>query len=280
MSDIILDFLNNILSGAFGSFDTLLGQMLGDVLYIEKLFSSALSTDSITKVYNYIYVFCCVLCSLKFCTKGFKIYILWRDGDADSSIQDMLTGVAQAVVVMVGFPYCYDLLASVTLTIGTGIMGNFGFSNVSMSDLASILLNPQKGIFLGIILLIYVIMVIVLFVMLIKRGVELLVLRLGMPFACTGLLDSDFGAFKSFVQTLIKTMFTSIIQITLFSLSIRLMTTISIMNLLCGIAAISTAYSTPTIMQGLLVPTGSTNIINKISSGARIASAAKSFIGG
>jgi len=279
MADIILDFLNNILNGAFGSFDTLMSQMLGDVLYIEKLFSAALSTDSITKVYNYIYVFCCVLVALKFCTKGFKIYILWRDGDADSSIQDMLTGVAQAVVVMVGFPYFYDLLASVTLTIGNGIMGNFGFSSVSLSDLSQLLLNPSKGLFLGIILLIYVIMVIVLFVMLIKRGVELLVLRLGMPFACTGLLDSDFGAFKSFMQTLFKTMFTSIIQITLFSLSIRLMTTISIMNLLCGIAVISTAYSTPTIMQGLLVPAGSTNSVNKIYAGARLASVAKNFMG-
>lgn len=278
MSDILLDLLNNLLKGAYGSFDTLMSQMLGDVLYIEKLFSDALSTNSITTVYNYIYAFCCVLVALKFCSKGFKIYILWRDGDADSSIQDMLIGVAQAVVAMVGFPYFYDLLASVTLTLGNGIMGGFGFSSVSMSDLFSLLLNPSKGLFLGIILLIYVIMVIVLFVMLIKRGVELLVLRLCIPFASTGLLDSDLGVFKSYMQTLFRTLFTSIIQITLFSLSIRLMTNLTIMNLLCGIAVVSTAYSTPTIMQGMLVPTGSTNIINKVSSGARVATALKSFV--
>lgn len=278
MDGIILDFLNKLLSSAYASFDTLMSNMLENLLYIEKLFSSALSIESITTVYNYIYVFCCCLVALKFLTKGFKIYILWRDGDADSSIQDMLIGVAQSVVVMVGFPYFYGLIADITRTLSNGIMDNFGFVSLSMTDMKQ-LFNPQTGLFEAIILLIYAIMLLVLYIKLIQRGVELLVLRLGVPFACLGLLDSDFGVFKSYMQALIKTLFTVIIQITLFSLSIRLMTRISVLNILCGIAVVTTAFQTPMLLQSFLVPAGSTNIMNKISSGARIASTAKSLIG-
>ncbi len=278
MTDIISDFLNNLIGGAFGSFDAIMVKLLTNMLYVEKLFSSALSTDSITKVYNYIYLFSCCLVALKFTTKGFKIYILWRDGDADSSVQDMLIGVAQASVSMAGFPYFYGLMADITQTLSDGIMSNFGFAAVSAADLIQ-LYNFNAGLFELIIILIYVIMVIVLCVMLIKRGVELLILRLGIPFASLGLLDSDFGVFKGYMQTLIKTLLTSIIQITLLSLSIRIMTNISIVNMLCGIAVISTAFSTPALMQNLLIPTGSTNVINKIASGARIASSAKALIG-
>lgn len=278
MTEIILDFLNNLIKGAFESFDAIMIRLLGNMLYVEKLFSNALSLESIMEVYNYIYLFCCCLVGLKFLTKGFKIYILWRDGDADSSVQDMLIGAAQASVVMAGFPLFYGMLASATENLSNGIMSNFGFSSVSASDLIQIF-NFNAGLFEIIIILIYIIMVIVLCVMLIKRGVELLVLRLGVPFAALGLLDSDFGVFKGYIQTLIKTMLTSIIQITLLSLSVRVITNLSVTNLLCGIAVISTAFSTPALMQSLLIPTGSTNVINKIASGARIASSAKSLIG-
>ena len=278
MTEIISDFLNNLIGGAFGSFDSIMVKLLGNMLFVEKLFSSALSTDSITNVYNYIYAFACGLVGLKYLSKGFKIYILWRDGDADSSVQDMLIGVAQSSVVMAGFPYFYGLLADVTEYLSNGIMSNFGFSSVATSDLIQ-MYNFNGATFELIIIVIYVIMVIVLCVMLIKRGVELMALRLGVPIAALGLLDSDFGVFKGYMQTLIKTMLTSIIQITLLSLSIRIMTSLSIVNLICGIAVISTAFSTPALMQSLLIPTGSTNIINKISSGARLISTTKNLIG-
>ncbi|MEA4895910.1 MAG: DUF6102 family protein, partial [Oscillospiraceae bacterium] len=241
MTDIITSFLNNLISGAFDGFDAIMLKLLENMLYVEKLLSGALSTNSITNVYNYIYAFACCLVGLKFLTKGFKIYILWRDGDADSSIQDMLTGSAQAAVAMAGFPYLYDLMADVTEKLSNGIMSNFGFSSVTMTDLFK--LNATGlGIFELIIIVIYLILVIVLYVMLIKRGVELLILRLGVPFASMGLLDSDYGVFKGYMQTLIKTLLTSIIQITLLSLSIRIMTNLSIVNLICSIAVISTAF--------------------------------------
>ncbi len=275
MTELFSEFLSNLLSSAFERFDALMLKLITNMLYVEKLFAGALSADSIVNVYNYIYAFACCLVCLKFLTKGFKIYILWRDGDADSSVQDMLIGIGQASVVMTGFPYCYDLMADVTEKLTDGITSNFGFGTVSVSALAQ--LFGSGGLFELILILIYVIMVFLLYIMLIKRGVELLILRLGMPFAAMGLVDSDFGVFKGYMQTLIKTLLTSVIQITLLSLSIRVMTNFSIVNLFCGMAIISSAFSTPALLQNILIPSGG-NTINKIYTGVRMASVAKSLI--
>lgn len=277
MTELIAEMLNKMIGEAFGFFDSLMISLIENMLYVEKLFSSVLSADSIMNVYNYIYAFACALVCLKFLAKGFKIYILWRDGDADSSIQDMIIGIAQAAVVMAGFPYLYDLMTDVTKALSNGIMGEFGLAGASAGQLFQ-LYTSTGMLFELIIILIYAIMVFVLYVMLIKRGVELMVLRLGVPFAALGLVDSNLGVFKGYMQTLVKTLLTSIIQITLLSLSIRIMTNFGVVNLICGMAVISTAFSTPTLMQNLLIPTGSTNIVNKVYTGARLASAAKNLI--
>lgn len=269
MTDLFSDFLSTLLGSAFEYFDDLLLKLITNMLYVEELFSNALSTDSITNVYNYIYAFACCLVALKFLTKGFKIYILWRDGDADSSVQDMLIGVAQASVVMAGFPYCYGLMADVTEKLADGIMSNFGFG--ALSSAAMTQLMGSGGLFELIIILIYAVMVFVLYIKMIKRGVELLILRLGLPFATLGLVDSDFGVFKGYIQTLIKTLLTSVIQITLMSMSIRVMTNFSFVNLICGMAIISTAFSTPALLQNILIPTGGGNTFNKVYMGARVA---------
>ncbi|MEG2268328.1 MAG: DUF6102 family protein, partial [Acinetobacter sp.] len=263
MTELIAEMLNKMIGEAFGYFDSLMISLIENMLYVEKLFSNVLSADSIMNVYNYIYAFACALVCLKFLAKGFKIYILWRDGEADSSIQDMLVGIAQAAFVMAGFPYLYDLMTDVTKALSNGIMGKFGLAEASATQLFQ-LYTSTGMLFELIIILVYAIMVFVLYIMLIKRGVELMVLRLGVPFAALGLVDSDLGVFKGYMQTLVKTLLTSIIQITLLSLSIRIMTNFGVVNLICGMAVISTAFSTPALMQNLLIPTGSTNIINKV----------------
>jgi len=274
MTDIISGFLTDLISDAFKQFDALLIKLIKNMLYVEDLFSSALSSSSISNAYTYIYQFCCLLVALKFLFKGFKIYILWRDGDADSSPQDMVIGVAQAAAMMVCFPYLYDLIADLTVTFSDGVMSRLDIAGVKVGDV-SLMAISTAGLFELVVLLIYVVLVVVLCVKLIQRGVELLILRLGVPFACLGLLDSDFGLFKSYMQTFYKTMFTSVTQIVLMSLSIRVITNMSLANLICGIAIIAAAFGTPALMQNMLVPSGGGNVTNKIYSGARVVQMAK-----
>lgn len=276
MTDIIAEFLANLLSDAFSQLDSVLASLLRSMLYVEDLFSGALSADAISNVYQFLYGFCCVLVILKFLFKGFRIYILWRDGDADSSPQDMVIGTIEAVAMMVGFPYLYGVLADVVVWLSDGIMERFALSGVSLGAVTFNLAGT--GLFTIVVFLVYAVLLAVLGIKLIQRGVELLVLRLGVPFACLGLIDSDMGIFKSYVQTLFKTMFTSIVQIALLSLSIRVIANVSLLNCICGIAIIVTAFHTPGLMQQFMVPAGG-SVTNKIYSGARAVQTIKGLIG-
>ena len=286
MTDLLLSFFADLLYAAVGSFDTALLGILNGMLRVENMFDSAVSaiitSGTIGDLYNFIYLFVTTLVILKFLYKGFNIYILWRDGDADSSPQDMVVGAAEAAVVMVGFPFLYNIMANVTSWFANGIMTTFGLADSEEFPFSSFVSSVLTGqsIFLVIMALIYIVMALLLCVKLIQRGFELLVLRLGVPFACMGLVDSDLGIFTSYMQTFFKTLITSVIQITLLSLSLRVMLSMTFINLVCAIALITTAFSTPTLMQQVLIPTGrGGGVINKIYTGSMAVRAFRGFIG-
>lgn len=257
MTEIFTGLLSDLLNNAFETLDGSMLWMLEGMLRVETLGDGALShilTDgNLSDLYSFVYLFSCSLMALKFLFKGFEVYVLWRNGDADNSPQDMLIGMVQAVVVMIAFPLLYDMMVEITVWFAQGIMSRFGLAPNGGIGLIGFVV---KGLFLIILTLIYVIMALVLCVMLIKRGFELLILRIGMPLACLGLLDSDYGIFRNYTQILYRTLFTSVIQVTLFSLSVRVMTAPELINIILAIAILMTAFSTPTLMQQILIPGG------------------------
>ena len=85
----------------------------------------------------------------------------------------------------------------------------------------------------------------------------MLILRLGVPFATLGLLDSDMGMFKGYMQIFIKTGFTTVLQVTMMSLAFRIIGTFNLSNILLAITAMTVALSTPVIMQQILIAGGS-----------------------
>lgn len=282
MSDILTPFFAELLNSAAEQFNSVLVWMLDTMLHAETLLSGvvgSISVSGVDNVYTFIYRFAYALMILKFLFRGFQIYILWRDGDADSSPQDMLIGAVEAVAVMTLFPVLYDAMAEATSWFAAGIMDSFGLS--TSGGLSFSFGNLEAaGLVLVLILLIYLILTLVLCVKLIQRGFELLVLRLGVPIACLGLIDSDMGLFKGYMQTIYKTLFTSVIQITLLSLSLRVVSAPSLLNAVYAIAIISTAFATPVIMQQLLVPPGhGGGVTNKIYTASMAMNAIKGLAG-
>lgn len=254
MTEIVMGFLSDLLRDGLTQFDLYLTNMLRNIFYIENFFTSTFSASMVSNVYNVIYYFMLSLLAAKFLHKGFQIYILWRNGDADNSPQDMFIGAGQAVVFSLCFPYLYDKLTEVTLWFAGRVMNAFTLSqDLGLRILVDLLTN--MGILQVILLLIYFILSIVLYIKLIERGVELFIIRLGFPVFCLGLLDSDYGVFQPIVQTLYKTMLTSIIQICLFSFSLRIILDFNILNAMGAFAFLSVAYKTPTILQNMLIPT-------------------------
>ena len=282
MSFILTPFLTELLNSASEELNKILVWMLDSMLHAETLISEVIgdiSVSGVSNVYTFIYQLAYALMILKFLFKGFQIYILWREGDADSSPQDMLLGAIEAVAVMTFFPILYDAMAEVTSWFAAGIMSNFGlatagFTFIGFGDLTSV------GLVLVLVLLVYLILTLVLCVKLLQRGFELLGLRLGVPIACLGLIDSDMGLFKGYMQTVYKTLFTSVIQITLLSLSLRVVASPSLLNAVYAISIIGTAFATPVIMQQLLVPSGGGGgITNKIYSASMAFNAIKGLAG-
>lgn len=286
MTEIFSALLSDLINSAFSAFDEAMIWLLDGMLHVERLADSAVASivteGVVSELYQFVYTLAWGLLVLKFLFKGFEIYILWRDGDADASPQDMLIGSVEAVAVMLVFPYLYDVLAEVTVWFATGLMDRLGLAAGGIFQINIWDQNQLAGlsiIFL-LLLLVYLILLVVLIVKLVQRGFELLVLRLGVPISCLGLVDSDKGLFKGYIQTFFKAMFTSVIQIVLMSLSLRIIVTPSLLNILCGIAAITTAFSTPAMMQQLLIATGhGGGLSQKIYTASITANAIRGFLG-
>lgn len=189
---ILNNLLTNILSGMLRT-ETLID---GDVL----------TATTITDIYQFIYMVAVALIGLKVLFKGWQIYILWRDGDADTSPMDMLVGSAQAVCVIMAFPLLYEYMADITQFFAEGIIGEIGyFEGADLNDGVEAFLGIATGLVDILLLLVYLVLLLVLWIILLKRGFELLILRLGIPMACLGLIDSDMGLFKNYMLILYKT---------------------------------------------------------------------------
>lgn len=236
--------------------------------------SDALNTTSLRNIYTYLYSIASILVVLKVLFRGFQIYVLWRNGDSEASPRDMVVGALEAQVAILAFPYLYTLASDVVVEISQTIMGYLGGTTVKTIS-SSITTMFFNSFFTTVALLVWLIMVLILLVRTVKLGIELLILRLGFPFATLGLIDSDMALFKNYIQVFIKTFFTLIIQVVLLSLSIRVIasTTSTLFGWLFGIALASTALSAPKLLQQFLAPSGGGGggAMYKLSSAAMLA---------
>lgn len=274
MTDLIQSFLGNIATEAFSAFDAIIQGIFNQSFYIENFISDIFGSSAVADVYNYIYITACSLFALKFLQRGFSIYILWRDGDADSSPRDMVMGAVQGVVVAATFPFIYDFSIETAIWFYENILRLLNLTDTVLLEAAFKSISSGT-VFTIVVILIYVVAGFILWLQIIKRGFELLILRLGLPIACIGLINSDGGVFKPYVSTIIKSVLTLVVQSLLMCLSFRMIITLNTSGLLVGIAALMTAYSVPALFQQFLVSGQGMNVTNKIYSTARLMQMAK-----
>ncbi len=278
MGGILSEFLTDIINSAVTAFDGMLSSMYRDMLRIEWMLGTVVTNDAIINTYNYIYWAAVTFVTVKFMIKGFQIYVLWRNGDADSSPQTMLIGAVEGAVVMVGFPTIYDILVDVALELTSAIMALLGLTNPD----EQLAVNVLGDMLFLIAVLVYFVLAFGMMVKLIRQGVELLVMRLGVPFACVGLLDSDGGIFTTYMQTLFRAVLTSMVQVLLFSLSIRYLAAgaADFNGILLAIAAMIAAFNTPALMQQILIPSRSGGAMSKVYMGSMVVRAVRGLSGG
>lgn len=276
MALVITILIGAILTAALPFIDNILVSIIPIALHAENYMSSIIGTNWFNDVYNIFFAFGMSMIVLKFLKKGFDIYIGWMDGDADADPLGLLTNFLRAMVVAISFPTLYRLLAQVVteltdqllIAIGTGTDMNF---TTIITGIVS------AGIFTGLVSLIFFIMFFVLYIQFLTRGVEILILRIGMPFACVGLIDNDKGVFGPYLKKFFQSTLAIIVQLSLCKLGVAMMLN---SHIFWAVACMALALKAPKFLSEFILMSGSGGggMMNKIYYSSRIYSMAKAVI--
>ncbi len=194
---------------------------------------------------------------LKFLKKMFDVYVLWTDGDPDADPMLLMMNFIRAVGTALIFQWLYglfvDICKDITESIVSTISDSSNFTQEWITGLATLGIVPVLA---G---LVFMICYLILLFSFIARGIEMMIMQVGVPLACVGLLDNDKGIFKAYLNQIVKAFVTTIVQITLCKIGLTLMLGVTIttnFNIITGIGCMIAAISIPKLMREFLVPTG------------------------
>ena len=197
---------------------------------------------------------------LKFLKKGFDMYVLWTDGEADTPPLTYIVYFVRSIVVAISFSVLYDWIIQIAKSFGDSILNTMNIAdNISLTTIIANM--ATSGLFTAIVALIALILLFVLYIQFLMRAVEMFVLKLGFPLACVGLVNPDGGIFKSYSEKLFKAVLTVLVQIILCKIAIILIINV---KLLFAIASIIMAIKTPKFLQEFMLGGGTGGISNVI----------------
>ncbi|RPF43379.1 hypothetical protein EDD70_2343 [Hydrogenoanaerobacterium saccharovorans] len=262
MTDILKNFILDIIGDTGNIFDVTITNFVMIVFYADKSIQGILGNEIIFdfgKVWTIIYSAGLSLLGVKCMRKGFDQYILWTDGDADTPPLEMVVKLGKAIAIAVCFPTLYKWLVDIMTGFTNKLLAAITPLPVQSSTIFSILqsspMDSAKSAFLGaLVMLIYLILIVIIVFQFFKKGVEMLVLRLGVPFGIVGYIDSDQGIAKPYFRIFYQCAFTVMIQVVLFKFSIGLWMRCE--NPAWAIAVMMAAVSTPKFISQFLVQSG------------------------
>lgn len=199
---------------------------------------------------------------IKFLLKGFNIYITYLEGDADASPFYLLTRFMKALAIALSFTAIYDILIKEFIAfirqVETTIFDSFFQSVPNLWGVFQLYVNSLPA--LGFVV-IWIIFSIILWIDFLKRGIETLILRIGISWAAAGIINSDDGAFRPYINKFFQNAITVMIQYILMIFSLRLAIS---GELLWAIAVLSIARATPRFLQEFMIVTrGDVGMMNK-----------------
>ena len=257
-----------LLNGAIAYINDLLTGIVPMTLYAEQYMTTVSGSNIAATLFNILFGFGVSLIVLKFLKKGFETYILWSDGDADEDPLSLLTNFFKALAVAVCFPTLYQWMADIVedmtnqLLTAIGVTTNYGWQ-AWVNGIATM------GLVTAILGLIFIICYFMLYFQFLMRGLEIFILRVGVPLACVGLLDNDKGVFKAYLNKFFQSMLAVVVQIVLSKLGVGLMLN---MHVFWGLACMMLAIRTPRFLQDFLITTGGGGggVINNVYHSVRL----------
>ena len=263
MEIILVLLIVAVLNGAIAYIDQMLQDLVPMTLYADRYMLAANGGSMVDTLFDIVLGFGVSLIILKFLKKGFECYVMWTDGDPD---------MEPAVVVAVCFPILYGWMAKAAEGLINDLMAAIGAATdydwqAWVNGISSL------GLVTAIFGLIFVICYFVLYFQFLMRGLEIMILRIGMPMACVGLLDNDKGIFKTYINKFFQSTLAVVLQICLCKMGVGLMLNVGInMNVFWGLACMILAIKTPSFLREFLVPTGggAGGVINNVYHSVRL----------
>jgi hypothetical protein len=250
---LLVLLIASLLSGCLAFANSLLNDLVPIALHAEWYMETLLGTDGISEVFEIFFGFGVSLIVLKFLKKGFEQYILWTEGDADSDPLILLTGFFKALAIAVSFPTLYGWLAEIIEELTDQLINSI--SNGMETDFTSVITGiSSAGLFTAIVSLIFFICLFLLYLQFLTRGLEIFILRVGLPLACVGLMDSDNGVFRTYIQKFFQSTLAVLVQIVLAKMGVALMLNT---HVFWGLAALLLALRTPRFLQEFIIVSGS-----------------------
>lgn len=275
MEAILVLLIVAILNGALMYIDTLLKDIIPMTLYAERSMTSMTGGNIADSLFDVLFGFGVSLIILKFLKKGFEIYVLWTDGDPDEEPLSLLTNFFKSMAVAICFPTIYLWLGRIVEELTDKLLVAIGAStsydwNAWVSSISSL------GLVTAIFGLIFIVCYFILYFQFLMRGLEILILRIGVPLACVGLLDNDKGVFKAYSQKFMQSTLAVVVQIALAKLGVGLMLN---MHIFWGVACMVLAIRTPRFLSDFLITTGgSGGVVNNVYHSVRLVSMARKMI--
>lgn len=242
--------------------------IIQSVFFIEEstALSGTLNARTVNAALGAIYLFMVALVALKLCWQGYKVYVLWKDGEAEVSPANMLVNSIYAIGVALAFPVLYRIGCEVTIGISRSIANAFPLSlmqeeQIILRDVPDLIKNVfsafSQNIVVSLLLLVFCFIYVILFFKMLFRGVHLLLYRLGVPLAVVGLVNSDGGIWKSYVQIYFQQLGITLIQDFCIRMSLVLIASASGSAFSAGktifaIVFLISALSTPKIFNSIL----------------------------
>ncbi|BCJ98395.1 conjugal transfer protein TrbL family protein [Anaerocolumna chitinilytica] len=269
-------FISHLLNEALKAFDTSLINIADISFNAEKYMTSYLGMN-LNSLFTVIRLFGLYFIVLKALKKGFDVYILWTDGDSEMDPFILFTGFFKAIALAVSFNSLYGFAVDIIVDFMNQILGsinNVDLNNISLTSvLHQYLLN---GIIMMIFAVVYIICYIILYLQFIKHGLEIFVLKLGVPLACVGLMDSDGGVYKAYLKKFSQEFLTVLLQTFMLKLSLALMIN---GHYMFGMAAIMLSLKAPQFLNEFVMAySGGPGVVQRATSTAYTANMIRSFV--
>ncbi|MCL2253594.1 MAG: DUF6102 family protein [Lachnospiraceae bacterium] len=276
MEIILVVLIVALLNGAIAYIDSLLEGIVPLALNAELYMGTVSGTNIASTLTNVMLGFGVSLIILKFIKKGFDTYVLWNGSDAEEEPYFLVINFIKALAVAISFPIIYGWAASIITDMSSKILNAVGDAT-GYSWSAWVTGISSLGLVTAIFGLIFIICYFMLYFQFLMRGLEMLILRVGIPLACIGLLDNDSGVFKNYLATFSKSMLSVVVQIALAKLGVGLMLN---MHVFWGVASMVLALKTPRFLSEFVIPSSSSgsSAINNVYHSVRLVGMAKTMM--